>query len=89
MQSLSFFQEVARFIGTELGQVDSDDDLTADTPLIQSGLIDSLSLFRVIDFLEKTFGVQIRPEEIVLENFASIADMERFIEGKRISTGAS
>ncbi len=54
-----------------------------DTPLVEAGLIDSLGLFKVIAFIEERFGVEIAPEDIVLENFASLAAIARLVGAKR------
>lgn len=57
--------------------------LTPDYPLIESGLIDSLTLFRLVTFLQERFKVRIRPDEIVVENFATLFDMVRLVESKQ------
>jgi len=43
-----------------------------DVPIIEQGLVDSLGLFKLIAFIEERLGVKIAPEEIVLENFATL-----------------
>ena len=43
-----------------------------DFPIIEGGLVDSLGLFKLIAFIDEKLGVKIAPEEIVLENFATI-----------------
>ena len=51
--------------------------------LVDSGVIDSLGVFQLVSFLEETFQVRIGDSEIVLENFRSIDDIERFVTRKR------
>lgn len=43
-----------------------------DFPVIEGGLVDSLGLFKLVAYIEEELGVKIAPEEIVLENFATI-----------------
>ena len=50
-----------------------------DESLIQEGVVDSLGIFRIISFVEGSFGIRVRDEEIVAENFQTIDDMERFV----------
>lgn len=57
--------------------------LTAETPLIASGLIDSLTLFRLVDFVQRQFGVRVEPAEITIENFATLADIARLVAARQ------
>ena len=69
-------QEVVRlltdFIVDEVAAAPPEKLPAPDFPIIESGLVDSLGLFKVIEFIEEKFAVKIEPEEIVLENFATI-----------------
>jgi acyl carrier protein len=56
----------------------------ADTDsLIESGIVDSLGIFRLVTFLEETFGVKVGDDEIVNENFQTVNDIERFLVTKQ------
>jgi acyl carrier protein len=46
--------------------------LANDTSLLDSGIIDSLSLVRLVVFLEERFGITIGDTELLPENFASV-----------------
>lgn len=50
--------------------------------LTEIGVVDSLGIFRLVSFLEDSFGVRISDEEIVHDNFQTIADIERFVNAK-------
>jgi acyl carrier protein len=54
-----------------------------DTPIIEQGLVDSLGLFKLIAFIEERVGVKIEPEEIVLENFATLRSIVALIQQRR------
>ena len=58
-------------------------ELTDDLPLIREHVIDSLGIFQLVSFVEDEFGVEIPDDEVVLENFETIAALVRFIERKR------
>jgi acyl carrier protein len=50
--------------------------------LTEKGIIDSLTIFRLVSFLEDSFGVRIGDDEIVNENFQSIETIESFVAEK-------
>jgi acyl carrier protein len=58
-----------------------------DFPIVQAGLLDSLGIFKVIAFIEEKFQVPISPEDIVLENFATVRAISDLIRGK-LNSGA-
>ena len=47
-------------------------EIDYDTPLIDSGLLDSLMLMQLIAFLEKGYAVEIPPTDVVPQNFGSL-----------------
>jgi acyl carrier protein len=65
------------------GQPDLDRRLTADFPLIDSGVIDSLRLVELIARIESGFELLIEADEILPENFATIREIARFVAGKQ------
>lgn len=78
----AIFSVMAEHIRTHLLPAESDLLLTPGYPLLQSGLIDSLSLFRFLTFVQRHFQVKIRPKEVVAENFATLAAVERLVLSK-------
>jgi acyl carrier protein len=71
-----------RYILDEILITDQKKKIDPDESLISSGVIDSLSLLRIIDFVEKKFDVKVEDTEVVPENFESINVMESLIAGK-------
>jgi len=55
--------------------------LTDDSELFSEGLLDSLSVMDLVDFVEAEAGVPIPPTDIVLENFDSVTRIIRYVEG--------
>jgi acyl carrier protein len=65
---------LARFFrARELGD---DDDIFA------LGFVNSLLALQLVDFLEKEFGIAVEDEDLDLDNFRTIARMDRLIERK-------
>ena len=46
--------------------------LKNDSPLLESGILDSLSVLRLVLFLEQQFGIVVAPEELIPENFETV-----------------
>ena len=56
--------------------------LNDDSLLLGSGVIDSLAMLDVLEFLEKSFAIKISDEELIPENFGSIRCLACFVESK-------
>ena len=74
-------QALTHYIQTELNSKQL--IITMETALIETGLIDSLSIFKLILFMEEHFIVKIQAEDIVLENFANVKTLTQLVEAKR------
>lgn len=51
--------------------------------LLESGIIDSLSIFRLVSFLEDTFRVRIGDQEITNENLKNVDTIEQLVLSKQ------
>ena len=52
------------------------------TPLLRSGIVDSVGVLQVVRFLQNRFHIHIEEEEIVPGNFNSLAAMAALVSGK-------
>ena len=57
--------------------------LTDTTPLLTTGILDSIAILKVVTFLEDQFGIVIQPHEAVVENLNTLSDIERFVAAKK------
>lgn len=57
--------------------------ITADEPLISSGLIDSFSLMDVALYVEDTFGARIEDTELNAETFDTLTQLAALIESRK------
>jgi acyl carrier protein len=57
--------------------------LTDTTPLMTTGILDSIAVLKVVTFLENQFGITVAPHEAVVENLNTLSDMERFVTSKQ------
>lgn len=58
--------------------------LTNSTPLMTTGILDSIAVLKVVTFLEEKFGIRIEPHEAVVDNLNTLSDMTRFVMSKRV-----
>lgn len=62
--------------------------LKNDTPLLESGILDSLSLLKLLVFLEEEFKVPVDEFELIPENFNTVNAICAYIrswQGSRVS----
>ena len=57
-------------------------EIANDDDLLLSGLLDSMSVMRLVIHLETTFGVKIPPQDVVIENFTSVDTIVAYLEEK-------
>jgi acyl carrier protein len=55
--------------------------LLDDTPLL-GRTMDSLGLTQLVAFLEEEFGIEIDGDDVTLDNFQTVASIERLVESK-------
>ena len=53
-----------------------------DTLIFETGILDSMGLLFLIEFLKEEFKVETQDEELVVENFESINSIVAFVESK-------
>ena len=73
---------IENFILEELMYGKDQTKLDPDQSLVKSGILDSLALLRLINFIEERFGVKIEDGEVMPENFDSINVIKALIESK-------
>ena len=61
--------------------------LTDTTPLVTTGILDSIAVLKVVTFLENQFGIVIQPHEAVVENLNTLSDIKRFVVSKSLTAG--
>jgi len=74
-QVREFVQELASSKGIS--------SFTDQEALLDSGILDSLSIFRLVAFLEETFRVKIGDQEITAENLKNVDTIEQLVLSKQ------
>ncbi len=61
---------------------DDVEKITDETLIFQEGVLDSMGLLFLIEFLKEEFGVTTNDDELVEKNFESINNIVAFLESK-------
>jgi acyl carrier protein len=62
--------------------------LANETPLLDSGILDSLSLLRLVVFLEERFEITMGDAELLPENFVSVNAICAYLRAREPGTEA-
>jgi acyl carrier protein len=62
---------------------ESPDSLDDSTPLITSGVLDSIATIKLIAFLEERFGVQVEPSEMNADYLNFLPDIANVVTSKQ------
>ena len=75
--------KLIEFIKTDLARGKIPGNLASTDDLIESEILDSLGIMKLILFLEDNYSVKISDDDLTLENFNSIVSINSLIERKR------
>lgn len=75
---------IQRYVSAELmePQGRSIAELSNETPLFRTGIIDSFGLLSLVQYLEQEFSISVRDEEMLPENFENIQTIARLVRSK-------
>jgi acyl carrier protein len=79
---------IRQFILTTYLPGEAAGNLRDDTPLLTSGILDSLAAVGVVSFIGQHFGVELDVYDTAIERFDRIADIASSIERKRAASGS-
>lgn len=82
MEKETIVQKVTDILCNEFLQDSGADQLNNDSALISSGLMDSISTLRLVDRLEREFGIRFKPHEVDKDNLNTIELISSFILSK-------
>jgi acyl carrier protein len=74
---------IRSYILSEYLPGESPANLTDQTPLRTSGILDSMATLGLVSFVEKTFGVMLDAHETGIENFDRIEDIAALVARKK------
>jgi len=81
--SQSIQSKVKEFILAQFLPGEDPSALTENTPLMTTGILDSLATLKLITYLEEAFDIRVEAHEADAENLNTLADIARFVSSKR------
>ncbi|HWF92105.1 MAG TPA: acyl carrier protein [Terriglobales bacterium] len=82
-QTQNIKEQVRQFILKEFLPGESPANLTDDTPLRTSGVLDSMATLQVVTFVEEHFGIEVEAHEAGVDNFDSLNSIAAFVAQKK------
>jgi acyl carrier protein len=82
-------RDVRTFILAEFLPGDPADCLCDDDLLLEGGVVDSGSVISLAAFLEERFGIRVDDDDLVIDNFSTVADIVGFVLTKQSASCAS
>jgi acyl carrier protein len=78
----SILSELREFIARNFLFSDKGYTYGDDASFLESGIIDSLGIIELVTFVEKTYGISVADNELLPENFDSVAKLGSYIVNK-------
>jgi acyl carrier protein len=76
----AFGERIVAFIADEVA--DGDEPITAATDLLLTGLVDSLGVVMIVEWIERELDIAIDPGDVVLEHFQSVDAMTAYLRAR-------
>jgi acyl carrier protein/D-alanine--poly(phosphoribitol) ligase subunit 2 len=73
------------YVKREYLEEDSEEEVTENTPLITSGIVDSFSMVSLKTFLEKKFNIKIPDEKATPEAFDTVNNMINLLKEFKVT----
>lgn len=72
---MTFQQQLTRFLEQKHST-----EIDENEPLIDRGVIDSMGLLEILNFIEERTGSRVPDDEVTHENFQTVASIERLVQ---------
>ena len=73
---------VKEFILEEFLPGEDPDELTEETQLFSTGVLDSLASLKLVEFLEEQFGIDVEAHDVVADNLDTLLSIANFVQSK-------
>lgn len=74
--------EIREFIVENFLYGQDDNKLGDDISFLEKGIMDSTGVLEMVSFVEEKYGISVEDEELIPENFDSLAKLSEFISKK-------
>ena len=87
--NLQIEDHIRDFVARSLLYSDTGFSYADDASFLQEGIIDSLGVMELVEFVQKTFGVKVDQQEVTAVNFDSVERLSTYVRQKRAEAGLS
>lgn len=75
-------QEIREFVISNFLFGTDDGTLTSDESFLENGIIDSTGVLELVGFLEQTYAIKVKDQELVPDNLDSLRKVSSFVQRK-------
>jgi len=72
-------QTIIKYIIDELHGGRTDLEINSDDDLLGGGLVESMGMMKLIQFIEDQFEIKVAPQDMTIENFMTVGAMVTYI----------
>lgn len=72
-------ETIISFIMNDLIYDEELDAISETDNLLEQGLIDSIKLIKIVNFIENEFDFKVKPQDMIIENFESVNAIVSYI----------
>ena len=76
-------QVIREYINNEVLAGQDIPPIKDDTELVESGILDSLSILRLVLFIEEKYSLKVAPEDVIRENFETVDAISDYIQKRK------
>jgi len=75
-------EQIRQYVADNFMFSDDGYQLSDDVSFLEEGIVDSTGVLELVMFVEETYDVAVRDEEIVPENFDSVSQLAAYVRRK-------
>ena len=79
-------RSIKEYIMSEYLEGEDPNEITESTPLITTGVIDSMATLKLALFLEQTFSISLAPQEMTAEHMDTVGQIADLVNSKTART---
>ena len=79
---MSMVDELKKFL-VEQKYIENADELGVDDSLLEEGVIDSVGIQQLVNFLEEKYKIKVEEDDLMPDNFDSLSAIEEYVNDKK------
>ena len=78
-------KKLKNFVLAEFAEQIEQKSIDVNDDLLSMGIVDSMGVLQIVNFIEEHFGIKVEDEEITIDNFRTISAVARFVNDSQSS----